>query len=96
MCTAITMQTLKGDTFFGRTMDFSYPLHPEPYIIQKEYELDNALKTHRIYNRYRFMGIGQDISPVTLADGVNEAVFFNYMTQRIICQILLLHSLNNM
>lgn len=75
MCTAITMQTLQGDTFFGRTMDFSYPLHPELYIIQKGYEWDNALKTHRIYNRYSFMGIGQDISPVTLADGVNEAGF---------------------
>lgn len=42
MCTAITMQTLQGDTFFGRTMDFSYQLHPEPYNIQKRYELDEA------------------------------------------------------
>lgn len=61
MCTAITMQTMQGDIYFGRTMDFSFPLDPELYISPRGYEWNNMLKTHKITNRYRFIGIGQDI-----------------------------------
>lgn len=75
MCTAMTAQTPKGNFYFGRTMDFSYPLDPELYVIPKGYKWSNRLKTRLIQNRYSIMGIGQDISPVTLADGVNETGF---------------------
>ena len=75
MCTALTLQTAQGNTFFGRTMDFSYVLEPEIYVIPKGYSWNNLLNTHTIRNHYSVMGIGQDIHPVTLADGVNEMGF---------------------
>lgn len=75
MCTAITLQNDQEAAFFGRTMDFSYPLDPELYFVPKGYQWTNILRTHQIRNRYRYMGIGQDISPVVFADGVNEAGF---------------------
>lgn len=74
MCTAMTVQT-HGSTLFGRTMDFSYPLDPELYIVPKGYEWFNTLGTHKIRDQYGFIGIGQDISPVVFADGVNEMGF---------------------
>lgn len=75
MCTAMTLQTLQGDTYFGRTMDFSYPLAPELYIIPNGYKWNNVLNTHKFQNQYSFMGIGQEISPLIFADGVNEMGF---------------------
>lgn len=75
MCTAITLQAAQGIVYFGRTMDFSYPLEPELYVVPKGYEWSNCLNTHKIRNQYRFMGIGQNISPVVFADGVNEMGF---------------------
>lgn len=75
MCTAMTVQAPQNHLFFGRTMDFSYPLDPKLYVFPKGYRWSNALKTYRLENRYRIMGIGQDISPVIFADGVNEAGF---------------------
>ena len=35
MCTAMVTQTSQGDIYFGRTMDFSYPLEPELYFVPK-------------------------------------------------------------
>lgn len=75
MCTAMTLQTIQGNTWFGRTMDFSYPLDPELYIVPKGYEWNNLTNTHRIRNRYSYIGIGQNISPLIFADGVNEMGF---------------------
>lgn len=75
MCTAITVKTPQREVYFGRTMDFSYPLEPELYFIPAGYEWKNLLNTHKIRNQYRFMGIGQDISQIIFADGVNEAGF---------------------
>lgn len=75
MCTAITVKTPQREVYFGRTMDFSYPLEPELYFIPAGYEWKNLLNTHKIRNQYRFMGIGQDISQIVFADGVNEAGF---------------------
>lgn len=75
MCTAMTLSTPQGNLFFGRTMDFSYPLDPELYIVPKGYAWHNLLDTHEIQNQYSFMAIGQDISPLLFADGVNEMGF---------------------
>ena len=38
MCTAMVTQTSQGDIYFGRTMDFSYPLEPELYVVPKGYQ----------------------------------------------------------
>ncbi|MEQ2425463.1 choloylglycine hydrolase family protein [Enterocloster hominis (ex Hitch et al. 2024)] len=75
MCTAITIRTAQGNTCFGRTMDFSYPLDPELYISPRGYEWNNLAATHRIRSRYSFIGAGQDLPPVIFADGVNEMGF---------------------
>lgn len=75
MCTAMTLQSAQGEIYFGRTMDFSYPLDPELYTVPKGYEWNNMLHTHTIRNQYGFMGIGQNISPLVFADGVNEMGF---------------------
>lgn len=75
MCTALTTQTSLGETWFGRTMDFSYPLEPQVYIVTKGYEWTNTLNTHKIKNRYSYIGTGQDVSQILFADGVNEMGF---------------------
>lgn len=75
MCTAMVTQTSQGDIYFGRTMDFSHSLDPQLYVVPKGYQWNNIMNTHQVRNRYRFMGIGQDISPVVFADGVNEMGF---------------------
>ena len=38
MCTAITLHSNQGENFFGRTMDFSYPIEPGLYVIPRNYE----------------------------------------------------------
>ena len=75
MCTAITIPTLQGETFFGRTMDFSYPLDPELFISPRGREWNNLSATHKIRNRYSFIGAGQSLPPIIFADGVNEMGF---------------------
>lgn len=72
MCTAMTLQTQRGELFFGRTMDFSYPLDPSVYTVPRNYAWTNAMKTGRIQNRYAYIGTGQEIPALTVADGVNE------------------------
>ena len=75
MCTAMMLKTAQGETFFGRTMDFSYLLEPQLFVSAAGCEWDSVLKTSRIRDRYSFIGIGQDISQIAFADGVNEAGF---------------------
>lgn len=36
MCTAITLQSMQGENFLGRTMDFSYPIEAGLYVISKK------------------------------------------------------------
>ena len=64
-----------GDCYFGRTMDFSYPLAPQLYMLPKGYTWNNQANTHTIQNLYTVLGIGQNIHPVILADGVNDRGF---------------------
>lgn len=76
MCTALTLKSRQGETFFGRNMDFSYDIDPHIYIVPKDYEWDNVLSKEKIHNAYSFIGIGQELEE-TLAffDGVNEMGF---------------------
>ena len=50
-------------------MDFSYPLTPELYVVPR------GTPWNHIQTQYSFMGIGQNISPLVFADGVNEKGF---------------------
>lgn len=72
MCTAINLKDIKENNYFGRTMDFSYVLDPSIYVCPKNYILKNSFSTVEIKNKYSFIGVGQNISKVIFADGVNE------------------------
>lgn len=71
MCTAITLNDIEGNFYFGRTMDFSYELNPSIYICPRNYKI-KGLCPNAIENKYSFIGIGQNISNVIFTDGVNE------------------------
>lgn len=73
MCTAITLTAENGDILMGRTMDFSYALEPELYVVPAGYKYNSSLGRQCFKTQFSFMGAGQNLSPVTFADGVNEA-----------------------
>lgn len=76
MCTAITLQSQQAEGFFGRTMDFSYDIQPELYIVPKNHIWNNPLNMSLIRNQYSFIGIGQKLDGIFgFFDGVNEKGF---------------------
>ncbi|SMB90203.1 choloylglycine hydrolase [Desulfonispora thiosulfatigenes DSM 11270] len=77
MCTSITLQTQQRETFFGRTMDFSYDIQPEIYIIPNDYIWNNSLNMRQQFrDYYSFIGIGQELDGIlAFFDGVNEKGF---------------------
>ncbi len=76
MCTAITLTSRQGETFFGRNMDFSYDIDPHLYVVPPNYEWDHAVSKEKIRNTYRFIGIGQELDGIlAFFDGVNEMGF---------------------
>ncbi|HHU20106.1 MAG TPA: linear amide C-N hydrolase [Bacilli bacterium] len=44
MCTALTLQSKQKESFFGRTMDFSYPIEPELYVAPRNYQWNSLLR----------------------------------------------------
>lgn len=72
MCTAMGLKSKNNEVIFGRTMDFSYELDPEVYIIPKDYKWVNMVSTFEFKNRYKIIGTGQDIGSIILVDGINE------------------------
>lgn len=76
MCTAITLQSIERENFFGRTMDFSYPIEPGLYVIPQNYEWHSHLTTKKYIDRYSFICIGQETDGILgFFDGVNERGF---------------------
>jgi penicillin V amidase len=76
MCTAITLQSMQKETFFGRNMDFSYPIVPQLYIIPENHKWVNMVNGKQIQNKYRFMAIGEEKDNILgFFDGVNEKGF---------------------
>lgn len=76
MCTAITLQSVQEDNFFGRTMDFPYLIEPGLYVIPQNYEWHSYLKPKKYTNCYGFIGIGQEVDGMlSFFDGVNERGF---------------------
>jgi penicillin V amidase len=59
MCTAITLQSIQRENFFGRTMDFSYPIEPGLYVIPRNYEWYSLITMKKNINYYNFISIGQ-------------------------------------
>lgn len=76
MCTAITFQTMQGENFFGRTMDFSHPIEPGVYVIPKNYEWYSLATRKKYIDNYSFISIGQETDGMLVFfDGVNERGF---------------------
>ncbi|QOX63749.1 choloylglycine hydrolase family protein [Anoxybacterium hadale] len=76
MCTAITLTTQQGETFFGRNMDFSYDIQPQLFIVPGGYVWNNVLDMSSLRNIYSFIGIGQALDGLLgFFDGVNEMGF---------------------
>lgn len=76
MCTAITLRTMQRENFFGRTMDFSYPIEPGLYVMPKNHEWVSLLTRKKYINRYSFISIGQETNGILgFFDGVNERGF---------------------
>src|SRR5699024_11117015 len=76
MCTAITLQSAQRENFFGRTMDFSYPIEPMLYIMPKNYQWHSLATSKKHTNNYRFIAIGQEKEGMlSFFDGVNEHGF---------------------
>jgi penicillin V acylase-like amidase (Ntn superfamily) len=76
MCTAITLKSQENENFFGRTMDFSYPIEPQLYIVPRNYVWNNVLNMDEICDSYSFIGIGQETDGILgFFDGVNEKGF---------------------
>lgn len=76
MCTAITLQSIQGENFFGRTMDFSYPIEPGLYVIPKNYEWRSLATNKKYIDNYSFISIGQETDGMLgFFDGVNEQGF---------------------
>lgn len=72
MCTAMSVISKSEKHFFGRTMDFSYELNPEIYISPQDYKWNTGIDNNVVINKYKFIGIGQNIGKITFADGTNE------------------------
>lgn len=76
VCTAITLQSLQGENFFGRTMDFSYPIEPGLYVIPRNYKWNSLVTMGEFSNDYSFISIGQHTDGMLgFFDGVNERGF---------------------
>ncbi|WOC31083.1 MULTISPECIES: choloylglycine hydrolase family protein [Caproicibacterium] len=76
MCTAITLQSLALDHFFGRNMDFSHEIEPTMFLSPRNDVWKNALNQKNMKTAYRFLAIGQQKDDLLgLFDGVNERGF---------------------
>lgn len=76
MCTAISLKSLLEENFFGRTMDFSYPIEPGLYIVPRNYKWNSLSTLNKHTNYYSFIGIGQETEGMLgFFDGVNEHGF---------------------
>lgn len=73
MCTAITLKSTNGNSFFGRNMDFSHDIAPHIYSVPANYIWKSIIDNKKIETKYMFMGIGQVLGDISaLFDGVNE------------------------
>ncbi len=76
MCTALTLNSLDGGSYFGRTMDFSYEIQPHFYVVPKNYKWMNNVTGETMTDVNSFIGIGQQIGDLLgFFDGVNEYGF---------------------
>ena len=76
MCTAITLQSNQGENFFGRTMDFSYPIEPGLYVIPRNYEWSSLITKEKNINHITLsVLVIENEGMLGFFDGVNEQGF---------------------
>ena len=73
MCTSIFTKTLDDNYILARTMDFSYPLNPDPVYIPRNYAWTSGADDKERTVDYGFIGAGRCLGATYfVADGVNE------------------------
>lgn len=73
MCTSIFTITKDSKHLLSRTMDFSYPLEPNPIYLPRDYRWISATNNDEYTNQYGFVGAGRLLDDsYFVADGVNE------------------------
>ncbi|MDA9472469.1 choloylglycine hydrolase family protein [Enterococcus sp. 5H] len=73
MCTSIFTKTIDGKHLLSRTMDFSFPLDPNPTYIPRNYNWTSEADKQAYTNQFGFLGAGRLLGEsYFLADGVNE------------------------
>lgn len=73
MCTSIFTMTKDGKHLLSRTMDFSFPLDPNPLFLPRDHQWSSDSDQQSYQNKYGFIGAGRLLgSSYFVADGVNE------------------------
>lgn len=73
MCTSIFTITKDNKHLLSRTMDFSFPLEPNPIYLPRDYSWVTDTNNDEHTNQYGFVGAGRLLGKsYFVADGVNE------------------------
>lgn len=73
MCTSIFTVTNDKKHLLSRTMDFSFPLEPNPLFLPRDYSWISSAAQEAHVNEYGFVGAGRLLGKdYFVADGVNE------------------------
>lgn len=73
MCTALSIKTTNGISFFGRNMDLEYNFNQSVLVIPRNYEYENKVTNKMVKGKYAIIGMGCVIeNHAAMADGMNE------------------------
>lgn len=73
MCTSVFIKTKDNKHILGRTMDFTFPLDPNPLFIPRNHKWTSAVEDTVFTTDYGFLGAGRLLGDAYfVADAVNE------------------------
>lgn len=73
MCTALTLKSKDGYSFFGRNMDLEYNFNQSVIVIPRNFQYKDWVTGREIKNKYAIIGMGSIIENYpAMADGMNE------------------------
>lgn len=73
MCTALTIKSKDGYSFFGRNMDLEYNFNQKVIVIPRNFEYKHWVNRKVVKNKYACIGMGSNINNYpAMADGMNE------------------------
>ncbi len=74
MCTALSIRSKEGNTFFGRNMDIEYVFGQSVMVVPKNYKYRNEVTGEMVTNQRGFIGMGTIIdNHPAMADAMNES-----------------------